>query len=438
MSVLLIKICQRIIYMGIDGKSKYKSLLRFTTAGSVDDGKSTLIGRLLYDSKSIFEDQMEHIVQSGKRLGREELDLSLLTDGLRAEREQGITIDVAYRYFATPARKFIIADTPGHIQYTRNMVTGASTADLAVILIDARKGVLEQTVRHTYVASLLDIRHIIFCINKMDMIDFSEKVFMKIKTEIDNLVRKLQIEDSYFIPISAKYGDNVVDPSEKMSWYNGKTFLRLIETIEIRKDKNSHSPRFPIQTIIRPHTSEYHDYRAYAGRVAGGVFRPGDKVTVLPSMLKSTIKSIDVSGKSLSETNAGDSVAVLLEDQIDISRGDMLVASDDMPFISQDINLMICWFNERPLKVGRRYLIRLNSNEAECVVKSVSYRMNINTLEHDVENMTINMNDIANISIKTSKPMFFDIYKKNNITGSLIFIDEGTNETVAAGMIQEE
>jgi sulfate adenylyltransferase subunit 1 len=438
MSVLLIKICQRIIYMGIDGKSKYKSLLRFTTAGSVDDGKSTLIGRLLYDSKSIFEDQMEHIVQSGKRLGREELDLSLLTDGLRAEREQGITIDVAYRYFATPARKFIIADTPGHIQYTRNMVTGASTADLAVILIDARKGVLEQTVRHTYVASLLDIRHIIFCINKMDMIDFSEKVFMKIKTEIDNLVRKLQIEDSYFIPVSAKYGDNVVAPSEKMSWYNGKTFLRLIETIEIRKDKNSHNPRFPVQTIIRPHTSEYHDYRAYAGRVAGGVFRPGDKVTVLPSMLKSTIKSIDVSGKSLSETNAGDSVAVLLEDQIDISRGDMLVASDDMPFISQDINLMICWFNERPLKVGGRYLIRLNSNEAECVVKSVSYRMNINTLEHDVENITINMNDIANISIKTSKPMFFDIYKKNNITGSMIFIDEGTNETVAAGMIQEE
>jgi sulfate adenylyltransferase subunit 1 len=415
-----------------------KSLLRFTTAGSVDDGKSTLIGRLLYDSKSIFEDQMEHIVQSGKRLGRGELDLSLLTDGLRAEREQGITIDVAYRYFATSVRKFIIADTPGHIQYTRNMVTGASTADLAVILIDARKGVLEQTVRHTYVASLLDIRHIIFCINKMDMIDFSEKVFMKIKTEIDNLVRKLQIEDSYFIPISAKYGDNVVDPSEKMSWYNGKTFLRLIETIEIRKDKNSHSPRFPVQTIIRPHTSEYHDYRAYAGRVAGGVFRPGDKVIVLPSMLKSTIKSIDVLGKSLSETNAGDSVAVLLEDQIDISRGDMLVASDDMPFISQDINLMICWFNERPLKVGGRYLIRLNSNEAECVVKSVSYRMNINTLEHDVENITINMNDIANISIKTSKPMFFDIYKKNNITGSLIFIDEGTNETVAAGMIQEE
>jgi sulfate adenylyltransferase subunit 1 len=421
--------------MGINGKSKNKSLLRFTTAGSVDDGKSTLIGRLLYDSKSIFEDQMEHIVQSGKRLGREGLDLSLLTDGLRAEREQGITIDVAYRYFATPARKFIIADTPGHIQYTRNMVTGASTADLAVILIDARKGVLEQTVRHTYIASLLDIRHIIFCINKMDMINYSETVFQSIKTEIDKLVKKLHIEDSHFIPISAKYGDNVVDRSENMTWYSGKTFLRLIETIEIRKDKNSVTPRFPVQTIIRPHSSEYHDYRGYAGRVAGGVFRPGDEVTVLPSLRRSKIKSIDMFGKTLSETIAGDSVAISLEDQIDISRGDMLVASDDIPVISQDINLMICWFNERPMKVGGRYLIRINSNEAGCVIKSVNYRMNINTLEHDIENISVNMNDMAHISIKTSKPVFFDTYRKNNITGSMIFIDEGTNETVAAGMI---
>jgi sulfate adenylyltransferase subunit 1 len=421
--------------MGINGKSKNKSLLRFTTAGSVDDGKSTLIGRLLYDSKSIFEDQMDHIVQSGKRLGRDGLDLSLLTDGLRAEREQGITIDVAYRYFATPARKFIIADTPGHIQYTRNMVTGASTADLAVILIDARRGVLEQTVRHTYIASLLDIRHIIFCINKMDMINYSETVFQNIRTEIDKLVKKLQIEESHFIPISAKYGDNVVNRSENMTWYSGKTFLRLIETIEIRKDKNSVTPRFPVQTIIRPHTSEYHDYRGYAGRVAGGVFRPGDEVTVLPSLRRSNIKSIDMFGKTLSETIAGDSVAISLEDQIDISRGDMLVSSDDIPFLSQDINLMICWFNEHPLKVGGRYLIRINSNEAGCIVKSVNYRMNIDNLEHDFENIAVNMNDIAHISIKTSKPVFFDTYRKNNITGSMIFIDEGTNETVAAGMI---
>ena len=421
--------------MVINGKSKYKSLLRFTTAGSVDDGKSTLIGRLLYDSKSIFEDQMEHIVQSGKRMGREELDLSLLTDGLRAEREQGITIDVAYRYFATPVRKFIIADTPGHIQYTRNMVTGASTVDLAVILIDARKGVLEQTIRHSYIASLLDIRHIIFCINKMDMVDFSEAVFRNIRAEIEKLVNKLKIEDSHYIPISAKFGDNVVDPSENMKWYNGKTFLRLIETIEIRKDKNSINPRFPVQTIIRPHTSEFHDYRGYAGRVAGGVFRPGDEVTVLPSLRKSKIKSIDVLGKTLSESIAGDSVAISLEDQIDISRGDMLAAPDNIPVISQDINLMICWFNERPLKIGGKYYIRINSNEAGCIVKSVNYRMNIETLEHDTENITVNMNDIANISIRTSKPVFFDSYRKNNITGSMIFIDEGTNETVAAGMI---
>jgi sulfate adenylyltransferase subunit 1 len=378
---------------------------------------------------------MEHIVQSGKRLGREELDLSLLTDGLRAEREQGITIDVAYRYFATPARKFIIADTPGHIQYTRNMVTGASTADLAVILIDARKGVLEQTLRHSYIASLLDIRHIIFCINKMDMVNWSESVFTDIKIELGSLVNKLGIEDAHYIPISAKYGDNVVDRSEYMNWYEGKTFLTLIETIEITKNKNPRHQRFPVQTIIRPHTSEFHDYRGYAGRVAGGVFKPGDEVTVLPSLRKSKIRSIDMFGKTLSESIGGDSVAISLEDQIDISRGDMLAGSNDLPVISQDINLMVCWFNERPMKVGGKYLIRINSNEAGCIVRSVSYRMNINTLEQDYENLNVNMNDLAHISIKTSKPVFYDSYKENNITGSMIFIDEGTNETVGAGMI---
>ena len=421
--------------MKINGKKQYKSLLRFTTAGSVDDGKSTLIGRLLYDSKSIFEDQMEHIVQSGKRLGRKELDLSLLTDGLRAEREQGITIDVAYRYFATPQRKFIIADTPGHIQYTRNMVTGASTADLAVILIDARKGVLEQTLRHSYIASLLDIQHIIFCINKMDMVNWSQSVYSAIKKELSSLVEKLEIEDAHYIPISAKYGDNVVDPSQNMDWYEGKTFLHLIETIEIRKNKNPKHQRFPVQTIIRPNTAEYHDYRGYAGRVAGGVFRPGDEVTVMPSLLKSKIRSIDIFGKTFSESIGGDSVAISLEDQIDISRGDMIVGSSDLPVISQDISLMICWFNERPMKVGGRYHVRINSNEAGCIIKSVDYRMNIDTLEHDYTNLTVNMNDIASIRIKTSKPVFFDTYKENNITGSMIFIDEGTNETVAAGMI---
>jgi sulfate adenylyltransferase subunit 1 len=412
-----------------------KSLLRFTTAGSVDDGKSTLIGRLLYDSKSIFEDQMEHIVQSGKRLGRVDLDLSLLTDGLRAEREQGITIDVAYRYFATPARKFIIADTPGHIQYTRNMVTGASTADLAVILIDARKGILEQTIRHSYIASLLDIQHIIFCINKMDMVNWSEQVYNDIKASLEALVTKLDIRDSYYIPISAKFGDNVVDRSVNMPWYEGITFLSRLETVEISKDKSSLNGRFPVQTIIRPHKADFHDYRGYAGRVAGGVFRKGDEVTVLPSMMKSRIRSIDVPGKKLDECTAGDSVSICLEDEIDISRGDMLVTSGDIPAISQEINLIACWFNEKSLRPGGKYLLRTNSNEAGCIIKSINYRLDISTLKHDFENISIGMNDIANLTIKTSKPIFFDSYRKNNITGSVIFIDEGTNETVGAGMI---
>jgi sulfate adenylyltransferase subunit 1 len=421
--------------MGLNGNNSKMSLLRFTTAGSVDDGKSTLIGRLLYDSKSIFEDQMEHIEQSSKRLGRDEVDLSLLTDGLRAEREQGITIDVAYRYFATPVRKFIIADTPGHIQYTRNMVTGASTSDLAVILIDARKGVLEQTVRHSYIAALLDIRHIVFCINKMDMVNYNESVFTEIKTSLDTVISKLNIEDTHFIPISAKYGDNVVDKSDNMKWYNGKTFLKLIETIEVRKNKNPEIPRFPVQTIIRPQSSEYHDYRGYGGRVAGGVFRKGDEVIVLPSFLKSRIKSIDVMGKSLELAETGDSVSITLEDHVDISRGDIIVSAGTLPEISQDLNMMVCWFNERPLLSGGRYLVRHYSNEAGCIIKSIDYRMNIETLTKDYDNLAIKMNDIAHIRIRASKPLFFDPFRQNNITGSVILIDEGTNETVGAGMI---
>lgn len=421
--------------MGINGNSKNKSLLRFTTAGSVDDGKSTLIGRLLYDSKSIFEDQMEHLVQSSKRLGKDEVDLSLLTDGLRAEREQGITIDVAYRYFATPARKFIIADTPGHIQYTRNMVTGASTADLAVILIDSRNGVVEQTVRHSYIASLLDIHHIIFCINKMDMVNFREDIFTKIRSDLDDLAVKLRIDDVHYIPVSAKYGDNVVDPSERMEWYKGETFLKLIETIEIIKNKNLASSRFPVQTVIRPQTEKYHDYRGYAGRIAGGVFRPGDDVTILPSLITSRIRSIDAFEKNLQEAHTGDSVTITLEDQIDISRGDMIVASSDIPESSSEIDLMVCWFNEKPLQVNSRYLARNTAIEVSCSVTSVMYRMDINRLEKDTSDLTIRMNDIANIRIKTSKLVFYDPYKVNNITGSLIFIDETTNETVGAGMI---
>jgi len=421
--------------MGINGESKYRSLLRFTTAGSVDDGKSTLIGRLLYDSKSIFEDQMDHIVQSSKRLGREEVDLSLLTDGLRAEREQGITIDVAYRYFATPARKFIIADTPGHIQYTRNMVTGASTADLAVILVDARKGVLEQTLRHSYIASLLDIRHILFCINKMDMVGYSESVFNDIRSRLGEIAVKLEIEDPQYIPISAKFGDNVVEKSTNMEWYSGKTFLDFIETVEVKKIKNVDSPRFPVQTIIRPQSDQFHDYRGYAGRIAGGTFRPGDKITVLPSNLRSTIKTINVFEKDLDTASAGESVTITLEDQLDISRGDLIVRTGDEPGSDQDITLMACWFNEKPLQTGGRYLVRNSSNDASCIIKSVDFKVNIDTLQKETSDLSVKMNDIAEIRIKTSKPLFYDPYKRNNITGSIILVDEGTNETVAAGMI---
>jgi sulfate adenylyltransferase subunit 1 len=423
--------------MDNNGTTMNKGLLRFTTAGSVDDGKSTLIGRLLYDSKSIFEDQMDHIVKSSQRLGREDVDLSLLTDGLRAEREQGITIDVAYRYFSTPKRKFIIADTPGHIQYTRNMVTGASTADLAVILVDARNGVLEQTIRHSYIATLLDIRHIVFCVNKMDMIGYEENGFLNIKNNLEALVKKLRIEDPFFIPISAKYGDNVVDTSVNMPWYKGKTFLDLIETIPIKRDKNSGHSRFPVQTIIRPVSAEYHDYRGYAGRVAGGSFRPGDKVIVLPSMLRSTIKSIDVFEKYVNTAFAGDSVTITLNDQLDVSRGNIIVKENELPEISQEMNMMSCWFNERPLKIGSRYRIRNYSNETSCIVKSVNYKMNINKLEKDDSDPEVKMNDIAHITIKTSSPLVFDPYLTNNITGSTILIDETTNETMAAGMIQE-
>jgi sulfate adenylyltransferase subunit 1 len=315
------------------------------------------------------------------------------------------------------------------------MVTGASTADLAVILVDARKGVLEQTVRHTYIASLLDIRHVIFCINKMDMIDFSETIFLNIKSEIENLVRKLQIEDSYYLPISAKYGDNVVEPSEKMKWYHGKTFLRLVETIEIEKDKNSRDARFPVQTVIRPLSEEFHDYRGYAGRVAGGTFHKGDEVTVLPAMIKSRITGINIMDEDVSEASAGDSVTITLNDQVDISRGNLIIRNDQFPQIGQDIKLMACWFNEKPLKVGGKYIIRNYSNETAGIIKSVNYKMNINTLEKDTTDLSVNMNDIVNITIRTAKQLVYDSYRKNNITGSLIIIEEGTNETVAAGMI---
>lgn len=410
-------------------------LLRFTTAGSVDDGKSTLIGRLLYDSKAIFSDQLEAIEEASKRRGEENVNLALLTDGLRAEREQGITIDVAYRYFATPKRKFIIADTPGHIQYTRNMVTGASTANAALILIDARNGVVEQTIRHAFIASLLNIPHILVCVNKMDMVNFSEETFNGIRKKFNEITARLDIKDARFIPISALHGDNVVDASKNMDWYKGPTLMYLLENIEISNDLNLVDSRFPVQYIIRPYSDEFHDYRGYAGRVSGGVFQKGDDVTVLPSRLSSKIKSIDVFEGELEEAFAPQSVTLTLEDDIDISRGDMIVLKDNEPQVSQDIELMVCWLNEKPLILNGKYHIKHTTTDARCIVKEIVYKVNINTLDEDGQDKTIRMNDIARIKLRTTKPLFFDSYRKNRITGSLILIDEGTNETVGAGMI---
>ncbi len=410
-------------------------LLRFTTAGSVDDGKSTLIGRLLYDSKSIFEDQMEAIERASERKGEEHVNLALLTDGLRAEREQGITIDVAYRYFATPKRKFIIADTPGHIQYTRNMVTGASSANLAVILVDARHGIVEQTCRHSFIASLLKIPHIVYCINKMDLVDHSEERFEEIKSQLEAFSSKLEVNDIRFIPVSALHGDNVVERSENMGWYDGPTLLYTLENIHISGDHNQIDCRFPVQYVVRPQTDEHHDYRGYAGRIAGGVFKPGDDVMVLPSGFTSKVKSIDTLDGALEEAFAPMSVTLTLEDDIDISRGDMIVRENNSPEVAQDIEMMVCWLNDKPLIPNGKYAVKHTSKDARCIVKSIKYKVDINTLHRNEEDKTIQMNDIARISIRTTAPLFYDRYSRNRITGSLILINEATNETVGAGMI---
>ncbi len=410
-------------------------LLRFSTAGSVDDGKSTLIGRLLYDSKSIFQDQMDAIEAASAKRGEEYVNLALLTDGLRAEREQGITIDVAYRYFSTPKRKFIIADTPGHIQYTRNMVTGASTANLAIILVDARKGIIEQTYRHSYIASLLQIPHIIVCINKMDLVDWDEKTFNKIVNDYKAFASKLDIKDVHFLPISALAGDNVVNRSENMSWYQGPTLMYLLETIHIGSDLNHIDARFPVQYVIRPMKNEYHDFRGYAGRIAGGVFRVGDKVKALPSGFTSKIKSIVTMDGDLQEAFAPQSVTITLEDEIDISRGDMLVRENNMPQIEQEFDVMLCWMNEKKLVPRGKYILRHTSRECKCIIKESKYKLNINTLQRVTEDVEIGLNDIGRVTIRTTVPLFFDSYRKNRITGSIILVDESTNETVAAGMI---
>lgn len=410
-------------------------LCRFTTAGSVDDGKSTLIGRLLYDSKSIFEDQYLAIEEASRRKGDENINLALLTDGLRAEREQGITIDVAYRYFATPRRKFIIADTPGHIQYTRNMVTGASTANLAIILVDARNGVIEQSKRHTFIATLLGIPHIAFCINKMDLVDYDEEVFNRIKDDLEDFSSKLDIKDIHFIPISALKGDNVVNKSENMPWYGGGTLMYLLENIHIGSDHNHIDCRFAVQYVIRPHSDKYHDFRGYAGRISGGIFKPGDKVIILPSGFSSTIKSIELGGEQIDEAFAPMSVTMTLENEIDISRGDMIVRGNNQPTITQDLDIMVCWMNEKKLKLNGKYAIKHTTSDARCIVKEIVYKVDVNTLHRIEDDENIGLNEIARVRLRITKPLFVDRYTRNRNTGSLILIDEGTNETVGAGMI---
>lgn len=414
-------------------------LLRFTTAGSVDDGKSTLIGRLLYDSKSIFEDQLEAVEQASRNRGNEEVNLALLTDGLRAEREQGITIDVAYRYFATPKRKFIIADTPGHVQYTRNMVTGASTADLAIILIDARNGVVEQTVRHSFIAKLLGIPHITVCVNKMDLIGFSEEKFEAIVRDYREMSAKMNSRAQlHFIPISAKYGDNVVSASDRAPWYQGGTLMELLENISIehKQGEENQPMRLPVQYVIRPISDKFPDYRAYAGRMAGGVLKVGDKVRVFPSGLGSRVKAIMQAEKSLEMAHTPESVSVLLEDDIDISRGDMLVdAQGPQPIVGQQLQMMCCWFNEQPMQLRKRYIVRGPVSETIGMVQAVDYRVDIHTLEPIEGETSLKMNDIAQITVRTAAPLAYDRYEENRNTGALIFIDPDSFETVGAGMI---
>ena len=410
-------------------------LLRFTTAGSVDDGKSTLIGRLLYDSKSIFEDQLEAIEETSKKKGHEGVDLALFTDGLRDEREQGITIDVAYRYFTTPKRKFIIADTPGHIQYTRNMVTGASTANAAIVLIDARNGVIEQTKRHSYIASLLQIPHIIVCINKMDLVEFSEEVYYRILKEFEEFSSKLVVQDIRFIPISALLGDNVVNRSENMPWYKGGPLLHTLETMHISSDINKIDARFPVQTVLRPQIDEHRDYRGYAGRISSGIFRKNDEVTILPSGFISKIKSINLFDKDLDEAFAPMSVAITIEDNIDLSRGDMIIKSNNVPDITQDIEAMLCWLNDSPARPRAKYNLVHTTNNQRAMVKEVIYKVDINTYNRITDDKDLKMNDIAKVKIRVTRPLMTDSYRENRITGSLILVDERTNETVAAGMI---
>ncbi|MFE8599733.1 sulfate adenylyltransferase subunit 1 [Archangium violaceum] len=410
-------------------------LLRFATAGSVDDGKSTLIGRLLHDTKSILEDQLASVERTSKARGDEYVNLALLMDGLRAEREQGITIDVAYRYFATPRRKFIIADTPGHLQYTRNMVTGASTADLALILVDARKGILEQTRRHAFIASLLRVPHVVLCINKMDLVGYDEAVFESIKDEFRKFSMKLELTDLTFIPISALNGDNVVTRSEKMPWYQGSVLLHHLENVHIASDRDLIRLRFPVQYVSRPISRKLHDYRAYSGQVVGGVMRPGDEVVVLPSGFTSRIRAIELAGKPVEKAFPPMSVNISLTEELDISRGDMLCRPGNPPTVAQDLDAMVCWMVEQPLRPGAKLAIKHSTRSARALVKDIQYRIDVNTLHRDEVRKSLELNEIGRVSLRTTVPLFFDEYRRNRHTGSFILIDEGTNATVAAGMI---
>jgi sulfate adenylyltransferase subunit 1 len=409
-------------------------LLRFITAGSVDDGKSTLIGRLLHDSKSIFEDQFSAISKTSEKRGMAAVDLSLLTDGLQAEREQGITIDVAYRYFATPKRKFIIGDTPGHEQYTRNMVTAASTANLVVILIDARRGVLVQTRRHSYLASLVGIPHIVLAVNKMDMVDYSEARFNEICTEYLAFAAQLGLHNVTCVPLSALVGDMIVDRGENLNWYSGPTLMELLENVEIDHDVNTTDFRFPVQWVCRPQTGEYHDFRGFMGRIEAGSVSVGDEVTVLPSGRTSTVKEIVTFDGHLQTAYAPQSITLRLNDEIDISRGDMFVKADYLPTVAKEFEAMLCWLSETPLDKSRKYLVKHTTRTAKCVFASVDYRVDVNTLEQHAEPV-INMNDIAHVKLKVQQPLVFDHYSRNRASGSFIVIDEATNNTVAAGMI---
>ncbi len=411
-------------------------MLRFATAGSVDDGKSTLIGRLLLETKAIFEDQLESVERSSRDRGFDYTNLALLTDGLRAEREQGITIDVAYRYFATPRRKFIIADTPGHIQYTRNMVTGASTADLALVLVDARNGVVEQSRRHAVIASLLQVKHLVLCVNKLDLVDYDERRFESICAEFTDFAAKLDIDDLTFIPVSALLGDNVTSHSDNTPWYDGPTLLHHLEHVYIASDRNLIDPRFPVQLVIRPMSHDHHDYRGYAGVVAGGIFRPGDEVVVLPSGFTTTIEAIDRFGEPIDEAFPPSAVTIRLRDQIDISRGDMLCRTNNQPAVTQDVQAQICWFSpERTLERDRVYAIKHTTRWARAKVVDLLYRLDVNTLSRDESCPQLRLNDIGRVKLRTTQPLFVDEYRRNQSTGSFILVDEGTNETVAAGMI---